>query len=189
MRAAAFLLVIPFAFAPLARMSAVDIRDKKVTCLVLEMILKHTADVFETLVEIVAEKYDIERDEMFAVITKHPKWKGMVVDPALHALTAEPAAPAEPAPEPAPAELAPELAPEPGPVAAKPKRQWSEEAKAAAAAKRAARKAEAAPAAPTEPEPTPSEATLPEPTQPPPSTEPKVVRKFVIKPKSKPAEA
>lgn len=177
MRAAPFLLGIQVAPAPPARMSAVDMRDKKATCVVLEMILKHTADVFETLVEIVGEKYDIPRDEMFAAITEHPKWKGMVVDPALQALTAEPVAPA---PEPvAPAEPAPE------PTPTKPKRQWSEEAKAAAAAKRAARKAaEAAPAAPTEPAvPIPSEAT---PSEPAPSTEPKVVRKFVIKPKSKP---
>ena len=146
-------------------MSAVNMRDKNATCVVLEMILKHTADVFETLVQIVGEKYDIPRDEMFEFIQAHPKWKGMVVDPALHALTAEPV-------------VVPEPAVVPLPPSTKPKRQWSEAAKAAAAAKRAARKAEESTSAP------PTEPIVP---GPPPTTETKVVRKFVIKSKSKPA--
>jgi hypothetical protein len=52
----------------------------------LHMILKHTADMFVGIVEIVAEKYKIDPDEMMHVITEHPRYKEMHVDPVMHDL-------------------------------------------------------------------------------------------------------
>jgi hypothetical protein len=52
----------------------------------LHMILKHTADMFVGIVEIVAEKYKIDPDEMMHVITEHPRYKEMQVDPVMHDL-------------------------------------------------------------------------------------------------------
>lgn len=52
----------------------------------LHMILKHTADMFVGIVEIVAEKYEIDPDEMMQVITEHPRYKEMHVDPVMHDL-------------------------------------------------------------------------------------------------------
>ncbi len=52
----------------------------------LHMILKHTADMFVGIVEIVAEKYKIDPDEMMQVITEHPRYKEMHVDPVMHDL-------------------------------------------------------------------------------------------------------
>jgi hypothetical protein len=49
----------------------------------LHMILKHTADMFVGIVEIVAEKYKIDPNEMMHVITEHPRYKEMHVDPVM----------------------------------------------------------------------------------------------------------
>lgn len=143
----------------------------------LEAVLSHTADVFVTMVDIVSENYGVSQEEMIEVIKAHPKWTGMKVDPLLHGLT----------------EVEPKVEPEPGPKAeqepAKPKRQWSEEAKAAAAAKRAAKKAGAPAPEPPAPEPAAPEPAAPEPPAPDPvpAAAPKPpARKFVIKPKAKP---
>jgi type IV secretory pathway VirB10-like protein len=69
----------------------------------LHMVLKHTADVFLTIVDIMAEKYNISQDEIVNTITKHPKYTSTFVNPILHDLGyLNPAAPA-PAPAPAPA--------------------------------------------------------------------------------------
>ena len=50
------------------------------------MILKHTADMFTTIVGIVAEKYELDEDEMMKVIQEHPRFTDMLVDPVLHDL-------------------------------------------------------------------------------------------------------
>jgi hypothetical protein len=52
----------------------------------LHMVLKHTADVFLTIVDIMAEKYSISQDEIVNTITKHPKYTSTFVNPILHDL-------------------------------------------------------------------------------------------------------
>ncbi len=49
----------------------------------LHMILKHTADMFEGLVDVVAEKYKLDKEEMMNVIIDHPRFKEMSVDPVM----------------------------------------------------------------------------------------------------------
>ena len=80
----------------------------------LHMVLKHTADVFLTIVDIMAEKYSTTQDDIMDTITKHPKYKDAFVNPMLHDLGyLNPAAPA-PAPAPAPASASEQRAEEPG---------------------------------------------------------------------------
>lgn len=62
----------------------VPITDAKTaTRACLHMILKHTADMFVGIVEIVSETYKIDPDEMMNVITSHPRYKEMTVDPVM----------------------------------------------------------------------------------------------------------
>jgi hypothetical protein len=49
----------------------------------LHMVLKHTADMFISIVDIVAEKYEIDKDEIVEVIRQHPRFKEMDVDPVM----------------------------------------------------------------------------------------------------------
>jgi hypothetical protein len=71
----------------------------------LHMVLKHTADVFLTIVDIMAEKYSISQDEIVNTITKHPKYTSTFVNPILHDLGyLNPAAPAPAPPVAAPQE-------------------------------------------------------------------------------------
>jgi hypothetical protein len=56
--------------------------------LVMTILLKHTADMLEVVVEAVAEKYGHSADEMMEVVKAHPKFTGLAVDPALHDLAA-----------------------------------------------------------------------------------------------------
>lgn len=69
----------------------------------LHMILKHTADVFEGIVDIVSEKYGIDKEEMMTVVMDHPRFKDMSANPIVEDLgyimdtreaTAVPAVPA-----------------------------------------------------------------------------------------------
>lgn len=53
---------------------------------VMQMLLKHTADMLEVVVEAVAEKYGHSVDEMMETVKTHPKFLGLEVDPAIHAL-------------------------------------------------------------------------------------------------------
>jgi hypothetical protein len=98
----------------------------------LHMILKHTADMFLTITDIIAEKYQIDADEMVKAVQEHPKYKEMYVNPILEDLgyvgSVAGAAETE-------AQAPPEA------IQEKPKKKWSEEAKKAAAEKRAAKKA------------------------------------------------
>ncbi len=52
----------------------------------LHMILKHTADVFEGIMEIVSEKYGIDKDEMMDVVMDHPRFKDMSSNPVVEDL-------------------------------------------------------------------------------------------------------
>lgn len=50
------------------------------------MILKHTADMFVTIVDIVAETYELDKDEMMKAVQEHPRFTDMLVNPVLHDL-------------------------------------------------------------------------------------------------------
>ena len=52
----------------------------------LHMILKHTGDVFLTIVDIVAEKYGHSPEEMAETILAHPKFNEMYANPMIHDL-------------------------------------------------------------------------------------------------------
>jgi len=143
----------------------------------LHMVMKHTADMFVTIVDVLSEKYSLDKEEMFGVILEHPKYKDMYVNPVLLDLgyinsetKAEPEAKAEePEPKPTEAESKPEPEAKAEEPAEKPRRKMSDEAKAAAAAKRAAtiaakKSATTKPEPQPEPQPEPTEAK-PEPTE------------------------
>jgi hypothetical protein len=133
----------------------------------LHIVLKHTADIFEAVVGIVAEKYELDQEEMLSMIVSHPKWSQLQMNPVLHDLGYG-LAPAAAVEAPVEAPVAPQ---EPK------KRVWSEEAKKKAAEKRAAAKAAKTAAAAAAPAPVPAPAPAEEPK--------KIVRTFKIKPKSK----
>jgi hypothetical protein len=158
---------------------------------VMHMVLKHTADMLRGVLGAVAEHYGLDEEEVVMVAAEHPRVKMLVVEPALQDLGYLVRSAAESAPEFGETPVEPVYREEPAAAAAvvtaqppqKPKRQWSEAAKAAAAAKRAARKAAAEPPAaePVAAEPPAAEpvaAGAPTPT----AAEPKK-RVFKIKPK------
>lgn len=53
----------------------------------LLMLFKHVADVHVTIVEIIAEKYDLQTDEIHKVITEDPRWTEMLRNPLITDLT------------------------------------------------------------------------------------------------------
>jgi len=46
-------------------------------------VLAHTADVFRAVVDAVAEHYSLDKTEMREVITTHPKYVGVTLNPVL----------------------------------------------------------------------------------------------------------
>ena len=52
----------------------------------LQIVLSHTADVFQGVVDAVAEHYKLDKEEMMAVIRKHPKFMGVIQNPVLQDL-------------------------------------------------------------------------------------------------------
>ena len=98
----------------------------------LNMVLKHTAEVFESVVDIIAEKYGLDREQMMTVVKEHPRFQNMSVEPAILDFTREP----QPEPEPlqdfsAMSDALDAIEPAPAP---KPKRTIKIKPKAAAAA-------------------------------------------------------
>jgi hypothetical protein len=63
---------------------------KSALAAVMNLTLKHTADVLTMFVDIIAEKYGIDAEEMMDAVSADQRFTGLVVDPLLHA-----AAPAE----------------------------------------------------------------------------------------------
>lgn len=53
----------------------------------LHMMMKHTADLHVTVMEIIAEKYGLNVDEMADAVKAHPKWTEMLVNPILHSMS------------------------------------------------------------------------------------------------------
>lgn len=54
----------------------------------LLMLFKHVADVHVTIVEILAEKYNLKVDEIHDAITSDPRWTEMLTNPVISDLTA-----------------------------------------------------------------------------------------------------
>lgn len=54
----------------------------------LLMLFKHVADVHVTIVEILAEKYNLKVDEIHEAITTDPRWTEMLTNPLISDLTA-----------------------------------------------------------------------------------------------------
>ena len=120
---------------------------------VVHMMLKHTADMLITMVDIIADEYKLDREDMMKTVLDHPKYKDMYVNPVIYDLgylpsrtVAAEAANASADPVTAATEQMATLELEATPSEAsapakKAKKGWSEEAKASAAAKRAAKKA------------------------------------------------
>jgi hypothetical protein len=53
----------------------------------LLMLFKHVADIHITLVEIVAEKFDLNIDDIHRVVNEDPRWSAMMVNPLITDLT------------------------------------------------------------------------------------------------------
>jgi hypothetical protein len=53
------------------------------------MLFQHVADIHMAILEIMEEKYGHSVEEMLAVVSAHPKWQDMLVNPMVHDLTAE----------------------------------------------------------------------------------------------------
>lgn len=124
---------------------------------VVHMMLKHTADMLVTMVDIVAEEHGLNKDEMMETIIQHPKYKDMYVNPVIYDLGYLPARAAADgvgalkldSAAAAAAPVAAAVASSAGSVTSDQsvKKGWSEETKRKAAEKRAATKAAKAAAA------------------------------------------
>jgi hypothetical protein len=126
----------------------------------LLMLFKHVADIHVSLVEIIAEKYELNAEEMHLAIQNHPKWLKMFDNPMVADLTFETFENSvKPAPVPAAPAPAPTVAPpSPKSVDSKPRGRpkMTEEQKAAAKVKRQAKKSAPAPAPALAPAPAPA---------------------------------
>jgi hypothetical protein len=160
---------------------ATKVKDpKSAMAAVMNMTLRHTADVLSTFMTIIADKYEIDMDEMMEVVQTDERFTGLPVDLRLHELTKGAGEPSE-VPLVNPLAVA---APAAAPKRRGPKKlaemnaeeRAAHDAKAAErkAAKAAERKAAKAAAVVPAPEPPAPEAPAPE---------PKVVKTFKLKPK------
>jgi len=59
-----------------------------VFCASLLMLFKHVADVHVTVVEIIAEKFNLKVDDIHQAIQDDPRWADMLVNPLITDLTA-----------------------------------------------------------------------------------------------------
>jgi hypothetical protein len=163
---------------------ATKVKDpKSAMAAVMNMTLRHTADVLSTFMMIIAEKYEIDLDEMMETVRTDERFTGLPVDLRLHELTRGAGEPSE-VPLVNPLAVAAPAAP---PAAAVKKRgpkkltEMTAEERAAHDAKTAERKAAKAAA----PAPAPAAEPLAAPAPEPPATapEPKVLKTFKLKPK------
>jgi len=53
----------------------------------LDLILKHSADMYRIILHLMCQKYSINEDEALTFISEHPAFKDMIVNPKLHSLT------------------------------------------------------------------------------------------------------
>ena len=53
----------------------------------LDLILKHSADMYRIILHLMCQKYSINEDDALTFISEHPAFKDMIVNPKLHSLT------------------------------------------------------------------------------------------------------
>jgi hypothetical protein len=51
-------------------------------------LFKHVADIHVTVVEVIAEKFNLSVEDIHTAITEDPRWQKMLVDPVISDLTA-----------------------------------------------------------------------------------------------------
>jgi hypothetical protein len=75
----------------------------------MEVLFAHTADVFSCIVDIIADKYDLDANQIIETVINHPQYTSLSVHPVINSLSyftpddavsAAPAASAATAPEP-----------------------------------------------------------------------------------------
>lgn len=79
-------------FQPIPVKSASDVLNAS-----LLMLFKHVADMHVTVVEIVADKFGLQIEEIHSALTKDPRWQTMLSDPFVVDMTASAKAQAAPA--------------------------------------------------------------------------------------------
>lgn len=70
------------AFTPISVKNSSDLLRASLLTL-----FKHVADIHVTVVEVIAEKFDLDVDEIHKAITEDPRWEKMLVDPLITDLT------------------------------------------------------------------------------------------------------
>lgn len=79
------------------------VKDKKDAMnAVLSVVLNHTADVFRGVIDAISEHYKIDKDEMMDIVTSHPAYTSIVLNPVLNDLGYLSKEEAVPPPEPKP---------------------------------------------------------------------------------------
>lgn len=63
-------------------------RPSEAVAALLNATMQHVADFMQCMLEILAEKYNLSEEEMMNVLFEHPKYKEMLVNPMLSALSA-----------------------------------------------------------------------------------------------------
>jgi hypothetical protein len=58
------------------------------TAAFLNVTLQHMADFMQTMLQILAERYNLSEEEMMAALFEHPRYKELAVNPMIHALAA-----------------------------------------------------------------------------------------------------
>lgn len=53
----------------------------------MEILFAHSADVFTCIVDIIAEKYELEVDDIMKTIVSHPKYTGLSIHPVIRSLS------------------------------------------------------------------------------------------------------
>jgi hypothetical protein len=53
----------------------------------MEILFAHSADVFTCIVDIIAEKYELEVDDIMKTIVSHPKYNGLSIHPVIRSLS------------------------------------------------------------------------------------------------------
>lgn len=53
----------------------------------MEILFAHSADVFACVVDIIAEKYELDFDDMMQTIITHPKYTELSIHPVIRSLT------------------------------------------------------------------------------------------------------
>lgn len=53
----------------------------------MEVLFAHTADVFSCIVDIIADKYELNADDIMETVVNHPKYTSLTVHPVINSLS------------------------------------------------------------------------------------------------------